>query len=290
MTRNIRREIKIIIIILEIAIAIALFLGYQNSQGFSSRETRVIKPSLTKQEAKTEVTVSGTTVTCDSIIQGVRDVDLPNGNYTFVVTGTADGTNNQTINYPVELINVYDDTTYTSNVSLGDTSTTKKMLVVKYHKNLTINSGVTVTATAVGNLTYKKGMYLCVMGELTNNGTITMTARGTYNQAGENVYLWKNVAWSNVANKYEYVPATGAGGAAQAALPGYVGRASQSRNGYAGGAGTNRRTGGGGSGASYGGWNSGPRNKIRSRRSRNIIFRRSRFRWNTNANTKPRVE
>lgn len=208
MTRNRKKEIKIMILILEIAIAVLLFLGYKNSQGFSSKKILVIKPSLTKQESKTEVIVSGTTVTCDSIIQGVKDSNLPNGNYTFVVTGTADGTNNQTISYPVELINVYDDTTYTSNVSLGDTSTTKKMLVVKYHKNLTINAGVTVTATAVGNLTYKKGMYLCVMGNLTNNGTITMTARGTYNQAGENVYLWKNVAWSNIANKYEYVPAS----------------------------------------------------------------------------------
>ena len=156
------------------------------------------------------------------------------------------------------------------------------MLVVKYHGDLTINSGVTVTANTVAttfagksfNLTYKKGMYLCVMGKLTNNGTITMTGRGTYNQAGENVYLWKNVGWDNIANKYEYVPAGGAGGAASAALPGKVGRASQYRLGYAGGPGTARRTGGGGSGASYGGWNSGPRNKVRTRRSWNIILRR----------------
>ena len=289
MTRNIRKEIKIIILILEIIIALVLFLGYKSGQGFSSKEIQVIKPSLNKQESKTEVTVSGTTITCDSIVQGVRDVDLPNGNYTFVVTGTADGKTNQTVNYPVELINVYDDTTYTSNVSLGDTSTAKKMLVVKYHKNLTINPGVTVTATAVNNLTYKKGMYICVMGDLYNNGTITMTARGTYNQAGENVYLWKNMAWANEASKYEYVPASGAVGAASAALPRYVGRESQYRVGYAGGSGTARRTGGGGSGAAYGGWNSGPRNKIRNRRSRNIILRGSRFRRNPNSNTKSRI-
>ena len=102
------------------------------------------------------------------------------------------------------------------------------MLIAKYHKNLTINSGVTVTATNVSNLTYKKGMYLCVMGELVNNGTISMTARGTYNQAGENVYLWKNID-----NTFEYVPAVG--GAAVACNT-------------AAKAGTGRQTGGGAGG------------------------------------------
>lgn len=84
------------------------------------------------------------------------------------------------------------------------------MLIVKYHKNLTIDAGVTVTATNVSNLTYKKGMYICVMGDLVNNGTISMSARGTYNQEGENVYLWKNTD-----NTYEYVPAVGGAGAAR---------------------------------------------------------------------------
>lgn len=108
------------------------------------------------------------------------------------------------------------------------------MLVVKYHKNLTVNSGVTLTATNVSNLTYKKGMYICVMGELINRGTITMTARGTYNCAGENVYLWKNED-----DTFEYVPALGGAGG-----PGI----SQSV-GTAGTPGSYRGTGGGGSGA-----------------------------------------
>ena len=38
-------------------------------------------------------------------------------------------------------------------------------------------------------------------GDLKNSGTISMTARGTYNQKGENVYLWKNID-----NTYEYIP------------------------------------------------------------------------------------
>ena len=47
-------------------------------------------------------------------------------------------------------------------------------------------------------------MYIHVSGTLTNNGTISMTARGTYNQKGENVYLWKNLD-----NTFEYVSAVG---------------------------------------------------------------------------------
>ena len=178
-------------------------------------------------------------VVCDSIVQGVRDNDLEDGTYTFRVTGQTSSGTTETKDYSVELINYYDDVTYTENVSLGDSTTEYKMLVVKYHKNLTINSGVTVTATNVSNLTYKKGMYLCVMGTLTNNGTITMTARGTYNVSGENVYLWKNVNSS-----FEYVPASGAAGLV-AYQPYYV---ASSANGRVGNNGKNRATGGGGQG------------------------------------------
>ena len=78
---------------------------------------------------------------------------------------------------------------------------------MKYHGNLTVDKGVTITANRVNDLTYKKGMYLCVLGDIYNNGNISMTARGTYNQEGENVYLWKNIDSS-----YEYVPAVGGAG------------------------------------------------------------------------------
>ncbi len=181
---------------------------------------------------------AATVVVCDSIVQGIRDNDLPNGEYTLRVTGKI-GTTNQTIDYPIELINFYNDVTYTTNQSLGDTTTTKKMLIVKYHKNLTVNTGVTVTATTVSNYCYKKGMYVCVMGDLFNNGTITMTARGTYEQSGENVYLWKNTTGT-----YEYVPALGAAGG-----PGVGGTNTSGTIGYSG---TNRQTGGGGSGGAMG--------------------------------------
>ncbi len=182
-------------------------------------------------------------IICDSLVQGARDNDLTDGNYTFRVTAGS-----TTKNYAVELINFYDNVTYSLSsgqtsrtVSLGDTGTTPRTLIVKYHKNLTIDKGVTVTATNVSNLTYKKGMYLCVMGELVNNGTISMTARGTYNVQGEDVYLWKNNDSS-----YEYVPASGASGLS--ALNPYA-TSGQDHRGRTGNAGTSRRTGGGGQGS-----------------------------------------
>ncbi len=218
--------------------------------GFSASEKSVEilenREMVSTKSDVTSVTIAGDgAVECDSIVQGVRDSDLADGTYIFRVNGKTSGGASETMEYKVELINYYDDVTYTENVSLGDTSTEYKMLVVKYHKNLTINSGVTVTANRSGNYTYKKGMYLCVMGKLTNNGTISMSARGTYNQAGENVYLWKNENSS-----FEYVPAVGGAGAAARNISCYS--TSQARAGETGGTGTNRGTGGGGSGGLWG--------------------------------------
>lgn len=110
-------------------------------------------------------------------------------------------------------------------------------------KELTINEGVNVTANTNNGYTYKKGMYIYVDGTLTNNGTITMTARGTYNIAGEETLLWKNDD-----DSYEILPAVGARGGA--------GR-SGSYAGNPGSDGVNRQTGGGAGGIATKGKNGG---------------------------------
>lgn len=79
-------------------------------------------------------------------------------------------------------------------------------------------------------------MYLCVLGDIENRGEISMTARGTYNEEGQNVYLWRNID-----DTFEFVPAEGGIGGA---------------TGKNGENGENRQTGGGGSGGvevEYGG-------------------------------------
>lgn len=82
-----------------------------------------------------------------SIVQGIRDIDLEDGTYSINIENEI---------YEIELINYYDDMIYSKSegetskiVELGDDSQDKKMLVVKYHKNLKIEEGVTLTAKRV---------------------------------------------------------------------------------------------------------------------------------------------
>lgn len=177
----------------------------------------------------------------ESIVQGIRDCDLPDGEYEIFIKDQI---------YTIELINYYDDVRYSlksgetsKTISLGDSSTDYKMVVVKYHKSLRIDKGVTLTATNVNGLTYKKGMYICVLGDIRNDGEISMTARGTYNAEGENVYLWKNID-----ETYEYVPAEGAEGAHGETVTSIRSRTVVAE-GKQGETGKNRALGGGGAGA-----------------------------------------
>ena len=215
-----KRILTILTSVVIVLITTAVFKPMNNNTSVTQNieELQVSEKLKSEESSATYATTSVSiaddgAIVCDSIMQGVKDANLADGNYIFRVNGLIDGTV-ETKDYAVELINYYDDVTYSladgeteTTVALGDDTTDYKMLVVKYHKNLTIDSGVTLTATNVEDLTYKKGMYLCVMGELKNKGVISMTARGTYNLAGENVYLWKNTDGS-----FEYVPAVGADG------------------------------------------------------------------------------
>lgn len=136
---------------------------------------------------------------------------------------------------PVEVYHYYDDVTYTSNPTLGNATADSRMLILVYHGNLTINSGVTVWPQ-----TRKKGMAIYVAGTLINNGSISMSDRGAV-AAGQNVFLYKGVD-----NSMQYVPANGgAGGAARGTG---TGTATITLAGLAGVAGSSRSTGGGGSG------------------------------------------
>lgn len=142
--------------------------------------------------------------------------------------------------YKIELYNYYNDVKYslgageeTKTIELGNDTADETMLVVKYHGNLEIDEGVTLTAK-----TRKKGMYVCVLGDIVNKGEITMTAKGANVEEGQDVYLWENIDSS-----YEYVPADGAKGLPQRQPY------STGRQGIKGNNGENRATGSGGQGA-----------------------------------------
>ncbi|MDD3241384.1 MAG: type II secretion system protein [Bacilli bacterium] len=101
----------------------------------------------------------------------------------------------------IEYHEIGGDVTYSSNPTLCNNLMDTYMCVYKYTGNLTINSGVTLTPQV-----RKKGLLIYVNQTLTNNGTISMTARGA-SAVGQDVLLYKN---SN--SSYEYVPALGAVG------------------------------------------------------------------------------
>ncbi len=162
--------------------------------------------------------------------------DISDGYHTFIMN-----TNNEQISIEVEVYNFYDNIMFTKTPVIGDSISDGRMLILKFHKNLTILHGVEIRPQV-----RKKGMLLFIKGNLKNYGTISMSARGAI-AAGQNVYLYRNKD-----RTYEYVPANGAVGGTRV-------QSGSSRNvaGNSGSPGTPRSTGGGGSGATTNGSSGG---------------------------------
>lgn len=137
--------------------------------------------------------------------------------------------------------------TYSFGNSATDVATAtdyaKNTVTLRVNGNLTINSGVTLTTcNSSANYGGPKGLIISCSGTLTNNGTISMTARGAKAE-GENIFLYRNEN-----GIFEYVPAIGAEGGAQIVLE------KATSNGNSGNNGSNRQTGGGGTGSGRGYW------------------------------------
>ncbi len=164
----------------------------------------------------------------ESIIACIRDHDeIKSGNYTLKVNGEQ---------YPAEIYNYDEDVNYITDKNLGTTENDNRMLIMKYKGNLNIEANNIITAQA-----RKKGMFIYVEGELTNNGEISMTARGA-NAEGQNVYLWKNGD-----NNYETIPVTGAEGGEPSSVGAW--NTTNTEKGKVGNNASDRMTGGGGSGS-----------------------------------------
>lgn len=228
-----------------------------------------------------EIEISG-----DSILKCIEDNAVETGNYVLNVNGKK---------YATEVYNYKQDATYIANFEdvyindvkcngLGNSSPDKKMLIVKYNGNLTVNENSNVIANTTKetingstNLCCKKGMFVYCAGTVENKGKITMTARGTVNQEGEDVFLWKNTDGT-----YEYVPALGGtGGAAvkcyanKGTVPGNSGNSGETRGTGGGGSGAARHwidasawSGAGAKGTSYSGGAGGGANDVRWRNVR----------------------
>ena len=106
----------------------------------------------------------------------------------------------QTFNQNLE---IYANTDIGSeNYVATENENAKSMIVLKVNGDLTINEEAKLTAYASKNgYGGPKGMMIYCTGTLTNNGTISMTARGA-KTSGQNVYLWQNLN-----GEYEYIPA-----------------------------------------------------------------------------------
>jgi hypothetical protein len=168
----------------------------------------------------------------ETLMEYIR-MDIPDGNHTFQTNA-----NNELVDIDVEFVNYYDNVTWTGVDNVGNTTTDSRMLILKFHGDLIIESDARLKPQV-----RKKGMFVYVNGTLENNGTISMTARGA-NAEGQNVYICKDEN-----DNLQYIPATGGGGGNRAY--GYAGESSVNVKGNNGNDGNNRTTGGGGSGGVY---------------------------------------
>ena len=136
----------------------------------------------------------------------------------------------------------------------------KNGVVLKVEGDLKIGEDVTLTSVkSTGNYGGPKGMYIYCAGTLTNNGIISMTARGA-KADGQDVYLFKNLD-----KTYEHIPKVGAsGGVGVTNASGRIGNSGESfkrralGGGGSGGCGnSNSRSGAGGNATSYSGGSGG---------------------------------
>jgi hypothetical protein len=84
----------------------------------------------------------------------------------------------------VEFILINESTTYSSNTNIGSSTNDERMLIVQYNGDLTVNSGVTLSASA-----RKRGVVLHVKGNMNINGSINLTGIGAARTPGDRLLL-----------------------------------------------------------------------------------------------------
>lgn len=143
------------------------------------------------------------------------------------------GTGAETL--PVEFVNNAGNVTISADTNWGNATADERLLAVRVRGNLTIDATKTLTAAA-----RKLGLLIFCDGDVTVNGTLSMTARGANHSAtGSNLTAFDIMLYEVSAAADNILPAAGGSGAAS---PG------NNLNGITGSAGANGGTGGGGSG------------------------------------------
>lgn len=209
---------------------------YEGALNIKLTDNKLIRAKSIWYEGKTipNTELEYTSIIADSLFYATENVIIENGYYKILINGQEYDTHAYVENGDVVITA---DTEYgNANDVATETEYAKHTVIVKVNGDLTINEGVTLTAygTSYGG---PKGMLVYVAGTITNNGTISMTARGAKAE-GQDVYMWKNLDGT-----YEYVPEIGAAGGARQS--GYEVSGVDGNNGQDG---ENRQTGGGGSG------------------------------------------
>ena len=217
----------------------------------NSTTSNIIQHSKDLKIKSTAVTES---IEAESLIEAISRENIETGKYEIKVSEETynlqvyEFNENMTIDISTEFGTEEDVATATEYA--------QNIIAIKVNGDLNINEGTTLTPHASKNgYGGPKGMFIYCTGTLTNNGTITMTARGAKAE-GQNVYLFKNND-----NTYEYVPKEGGAGGTTvcnvAGIKGEDGIGRQTGGGGSGSASSNKWSGAGAKETSYSGGTSG---------------------------------
>lgn len=142
---------------------------------------------------------------------------------------------------PVEFVNNAGNVTISADTNWGSATADQRLLAVRVRGNLTIDATKTLTTAA-----RKLGLLIFCDGDVTVNGTLSMTARGANHSAtGSNLTAFDTMLYEVSTAADNIWPA--AGGAGGTSISG-----SGASIGNVGTAGANGATGGGGSGGAGG--------------------------------------
>ena len=159
--------------------------------------------TITKEFDLQEIETTTSEIVANSLIEAIHNYNLKSGKARVQVDDEI---------YNLKIYDIQGELYIDSDLSVGtdsdvgtSSSYAQNMVVLRVNGDINIDSNTKLTG--YGNIYGgPKGMLIYSTGTTTNNGIITMTARGAKAE-GQNVYIWKNQD-----NSYEFVPQLGGTG------------------------------------------------------------------------------